>query len=71
MNNSQAYHLVYVPEEAFSGVRERIISLFKTNSPEDVLVRTQATPGSIAMQLEATCEDELRAELKDLGFSRP
>ena len=69
MNNSQAYHLVYVPEDACSGVKEHVISLFKTNSPEDVLVRTERTPGSIAMQLDATCEDELLTELTELGFT--
>jgi hypothetical protein len=64
------FHLVYIPAESLLRIKERIISLIQTDAVEDVLLQTQLAPGSIALQLESTTEDELRSELRDLGFTR-
>jgi|WetSurMetagenome_2_1015567.scaffolds.fasta_scaffold1584366_2 hypothetical protein len=63
------YHVVYIPSDGISQVQEQIVSIMKTDSAKDVLARADAIPRSIAMQLDACSEDELRSELVDLGFT--
>jgi hypothetical protein len=66
MAQQPEYHMIYVPGNGRR--RDKIIGLLYKPSNQRLLSKLRSVPGSIALELEAMDMDELKAELKDLGF---
>ncbi len=64
-----SYHIIYQPAEPDKRIAERIISLIETDKPKDIRRAIYTHPSALALQLEATDEEEALAELSSLGFT--